>query len=235
LRCQLPSAISPRLNSIACLCRTVHAARCYGFPALLRRTGLPSPPSFDHLGGAGDERRRNFQAEYIRGLEVDDKLEFGRLLDRQVAGLFAFEDAIVAPTPAIDELDIAAFGPAQGLKCLPENHDPSPSFRVISNSHQHAHPPHAIGLLRAGCPRPRRRGAQKDHEFWALHVEQGPSSGRPVWRCVKFWLPHAKACHTTVRRSSKCGCHLSKARAGPEAATPCAGFPARRQGRSTLK
>src|SRR5438093_8259519 len=38
--------------------------------------------SFDDLVGAGDERRRNFEAESAGGLAVDHQLEAGRLLDR---------------------------------------------------------------------------------------------------------------------------------------------------------
>ena len=50
------------------------------------RRGRPVP-SFDHLVGAGEERRRNFDAQYARGLRVDDKLELGGLHDGQSAGL----------------------------------------------------------------------------------------------------------------------------------------------------
>src|ERR1700736_1505098 len=48
---------------------------------------------FDHLIRAGEERRRNVEAERLRCLEIDHKLEFGRLLHRQVGRLLAFENA----------------------------------------------------------------------------------------------------------------------------------------------
>ena len=38
--------------------------------------------SFDHFVGDGEHTRRNGQAEHLRGLEIDDKLELSRLLYR---------------------------------------------------------------------------------------------------------------------------------------------------------
>jgi hypothetical protein len=35
---------------------------------------------FDHLVGAGEQRRRRFQAKSLRGLAIDHQLELGRSL-----------------------------------------------------------------------------------------------------------------------------------------------------------
>ena len=42
---------------------------------------------FDHLVGAGKQRRRDCDAERPGGAKIDDQFEFGRLLDRDITGL----------------------------------------------------------------------------------------------------------------------------------------------------
>ena len=59
------------------------------------RGALPNPDSciaankslFNHLVGAGDERRRHVEAERLRHDQVNDEVELGRLLDRKIGGL----------------------------------------------------------------------------------------------------------------------------------------------------
>ena len=48
--------------------------------------------SFDHLVGAQQERRRQLDADRFGGLEIDDQLKPGRLLDRQIGGLRTVEN-----------------------------------------------------------------------------------------------------------------------------------------------
>ena len=47
--------------------------------------------SFDDLVGTGEDRRRHGETKRLSGLEIDDQLEFGRLLHRQIGGLLALE------------------------------------------------------------------------------------------------------------------------------------------------
>src|SRR5262249_43467655 len=58
------------------------------------RTSLRLAHSFDHLVGAGQQRRRHLQPERLGRLEVDDKLELARVLHRKIGGLPTLEDAI---------------------------------------------------------------------------------------------------------------------------------------------
>jgi len=62
-----------------------------GLPFSSSRIGCQRPVrnSFDHLVGAGEQRRWHFEAECLRGLELDNKFELVDLFDRQVTGFGA--------------------------------------------------------------------------------------------------------------------------------------------------
>src|SRR5437870_3333660 len=79
---------------------TQHSLPSRSYPLLgpdlhrLDRTSLRLAHLLDHLVGARKQRRRNFDANRPRGLEIDHQLILGRRLHRQVGRLLALEDAI---------------------------------------------------------------------------------------------------------------------------------------------
>jgi hypothetical protein len=61
----------------------------------LHRRPQQTAPLFDHLVGGDKQSRRDFQAERLGGLEVDDQLEFRRLL-YQLVGFGSFATSRLA-------------------------------------------------------------------------------------------------------------------------------------------
>src|SRR5262245_50956057 len=81
--------------------------------------GEEAPPSrftsFNHLVGAGEQRRRHVEAEHPCGLSVNDEFELAHLLDRQFRRLCTLEDATgidADDTPRIREVGSVAHQPA---------------------------------------------------------------------------------------------------------------------------
>jgi hypothetical protein len=66
------------------------SARPFALPIWVWRRARAS---FDHFVGARQQRRRHGDAERPGGLEVDDQLNLGWLLDRQIRRFCAFKDA----------------------------------------------------------------------------------------------------------------------------------------------
>src|SRR5215475_6692139 len=59
----------------------------------LDRTSLRLAHSFDDLVGGSEQRRRNSEAEGLRGLHVEDHLDLGGFLHWKLCGLFTIEHA----------------------------------------------------------------------------------------------------------------------------------------------
>ena len=62
-------------------CRSIQVHRCAG-----------SPNSFNDLIGAGEEHRQNGKTKYLGSLQIDDELEFYRLLYGKIVRLGASQD-----------------------------------------------------------------------------------------------------------------------------------------------
>src|SRR5262245_63493306 len=66
--------------------------------------------SFDHLVGAGEQWQRDCYAKRLGSLEVQEHLDLRRLLNRQLARLFAFED-----TGGVDASQTVSVGKATAI------------------------------------------------------------------------------------------------------------------------
>src|SRR4051812_17148617 len=68
-----------------------------GWPCAKGRYGVRTGRGsllFNYFVGTREHCGRNFEAERLGGLEIDDELEPGRLLDRQVGRFGAFENFV---------------------------------------------------------------------------------------------------------------------------------------------
>jgi hypothetical protein len=86
---------------------TSHCFR--GRPILRRREGPTGDITlhlFDHLVSDAEQPRREGEAERLCGLEVDDQLVLGWLLNRQIGWLGALEDAVDVPCRLAELFDV---------------------------------------------------------------------------------------------------------------------------------
>src|SRR5215469_5384121 len=70
---------------------------------LSRRCARGEGTSFDHLVGAGNQRRRDVQPEPSGSFQIDDQLKLNRLLNRQVARVFPFDNPINVSSRALKQ------------------------------------------------------------------------------------------------------------------------------------
>src|SRR4029077_3841163 len=87
------SARSAPIVAASCPSGAPNRATARGCSASERaRSGSWLTSLLDDLVGAGEDRLGDRQAERLGGLQVDDQLECGRLLDRQIGWLGPLQD-----------------------------------------------------------------------------------------------------------------------------------------------
>src|SRR5690242_3311704 len=97
MQCINPRPLYPRKQT--CALQLVMSAKGQKRTCALRltvpatgRSGIGA--SLDQLIGAGEQRWRHRKAKYLGSLEIDDEVVLGWGLNRQIACLFTFEDAV---------------------------------------------------------------------------------------------------------------------------------------------
>src|SRR5262249_53900153 len=111
--------------------------------AITGREQVQQKSLLNHLVGKREHRRGHLKAERLRGFEVDDQLELGRLQNRQIGRSGAFEDStgvngdlakllgvirrIADEPPIIDEFALKIHGRNSMLRREPHN----PALQII--------------------------------------------------------------------------------------------------------